>query len=237
MMNKKDQQEMKRILLVEDSPEIVTIVEKRLSRLYSVDVAVNGEDASNNINDNEYDLVILDLALPKKSGFDVLKEMRKKSALPPVLILSGLNAVEDKVKGLKLGADDYLAKPFDAKELVARIEALLRRVPSDQEIVRLSAVDLEMDLVARKVTRAGNEIRLSPREFSLLEFLIRKKDIVHSRKEIAKEVWGHNFDAGTNFVDVYINYLRKSIDKDSPRKLIQTVYGKGFILKTEEEKK
>ncbi len=234
MTSKKDEQEMKRILIVEDNKDIALLVERRLSKMFAVDIAVNGEDATVAINANPFDLIILDLSLPKKSGFDVLKDMRKKSAYPPVLILSGLNAVEDKVKGLKLGADDYLAKPFDVKELVARIEALMRRVPSAQEIVKLSAGDLEMDLVARKVVRAGSDIPLSPREFALLEYLLRKKEKVVTRKEIAEEVWGHKFDAGTNFVDVYINYLRKSVDKDFPKKLIHTVYGQGFVLKMED---
>lgn len=234
MTIKKDDQEMKRVLVVEDNKDIALLVEKRLSKQFVVDIAGNGEDASNSINSVPYDLVVLDLSLPKKSGFDVLKDMRKKSAYPPVLILSGLNAVEDKVKGLKLGADDYLAKPFDVKELVARIDALMRRVPSAQEIIKLTAADLEMDLVSRKVSRAGTEITLSPREFALLEYLLRKQDKIVTRKEIAEEVWGHKFDAGTNFVDVYINYLRKSVDKDFPKKLIHTVYGQGFVLKTEE---
>ncbi len=234
MTTKNEDQEMKRILIVEDNKDIALLVQRRLSKQFSVDVAVNGEDATESINANPYDLIVLDLSLPKKSGFDVLKDMRKKSPYPPVLILSGLNAVEDKVKGLKLGADDYLAKPFDVKELVARIDALLRRVPSAQEVVKLSAGDLEMDLVTRKVVRAGTDIMLSPREFSLLEYLLRKKDQIVTRKDIAEEVWGHKFDAGTNFVDVYINYLRKSVDKDFPTKLIHTVYGQGFILKLEE---
>ncbi len=234
MTSKKEEQELKRILIVEDNKDIALLVERRLSKMFAVDIAVNGEDATVAINANPFDLIILDLSLPKKSGFDVLKDMRKKSAYPPVLILSGLNAVEDKVKGLKLGADDYLAKPFDVKELVARIEALMRRVPSAQEIVKLSAGDLEMDLVARKVVRAGSDIPLSPREFALLEYLLRKKEKVVTRKEIAEEVWGHKFDAGTNFVDVYINYLRKSVDKDFPKKLIHTVYGQGFVLKMED---
>lgn len=233
MTPKKDDQEIKRILIVEDNKDIALLVEKRLSRTFTIEIAENGEIASTKINENPYDLVVLDLSLPKKSGFDVLKDMRKKSAFPPVLILSGMNAVEDKVKGLKLGADDYLAKPFDVKELAARVDALLRRVPSAQEIVKLAAADLEMDLVARKVTRAGTDIMLSPREFSLLEYLLRNKNKIVTRKQIAEEVWGHKFDAGTNFVDVYINYLRKSIDKDFPLKLITTVYGQGFSLKDE----
>jgi DNA-binding response OmpR family regulator len=209
------------------------LVEKRLSKTFNVELAFNGEEATEKLDANEYDLVILDLSLPKKSGFDVLKDLRKKSAYPPVLILSGLNAVDDKVKGLKLGADDYLAKPFDMKELMARIEALLRRVPTAAEIVKLDISDLEMDLVSRKVTRAGKEIELSPKEFSLLEYLLRNKSKVVTRKQIAEDVWGHHFDAGTNFVDVYINYLRNSIDKSFDKKLIHTVYGQGFIVKEE----
>lgn len=231
-MNKTDE-EVKRILVVEDHKDIAMLVEKRLSKTFNVELAFNGEEATEKLNANEYDLVILDLSLPKKSGFDVLKDLRKKSAYPPVLILSGLNAVDDKVKGLKLGADDYLAKPFDMKELMARIEALLRRVPTASEIVKLDILDLEMDLVGRKVTRAGKEIELSPKEFSLLEYLLRNKMKVVTRKQIAEDVWGHRFDAGTNFVDVYINYLRNSIDKSFDKKLIHTVYGQGFVIKEE----
>lgn len=234
-MKKSDEEkkELKRILVVEDHKDIAMLVEKRLSKTFEVELAFNGEDASDLLNDTEFDLVILDLSLPKKSGFDVLKDLRKKSSFPPVLILSGLNAVDDKVKGLKLGADDYLAKPFDMKELMARIEALLRRVPTAAEVVKLEIADLEMDLVGRKVLRGGKEIELSPKEFSLLEYLLRNKTKVVSRKQIAEDVWGHHFDAGTNFVDVYINYLRNSIDKSFEKKLIHTVYGQGFIIKEE----
>jgi two-component system, OmpR family, copper resistance phosphate regulon response regulator CusR len=230
---KKPDDQPKHILVVEDHKEIALVVEKRLSKIFTVDVAENGEIASEKLLATEYDLVILDLSLPKKSGFEVLKELRKRSAFPPVLILSGLNAVDDKVKGLKLGADDYLPKPFDMKELMARIEALFRRVPNAGEVVKLDVGDLEMDLVARKVFRAGKEIELSPKEFALLEYLLRNKGKVVSRRQIAEDVWGHHFDAGTNFVDVYINYLRNSIDKEHEKKLIQTVYGQGFVLKGE----
>lgn len=230
---KKTDDQPKHILVVEDHKDIALLLEKRLSKTFTVEIAFNGEEASDKLLANEYDLVILDLSLPKKSGFDVLKELRKRSAFPPVLILSGLNAVDDKVKGLKLGADDYLAKPFDMKELLARIDALFRRVSNAGEVVKLDVADLEMDLVSRKVRRAGNDIELSPKEFSLLEYLLRNKGKVVSRMQIAEEVWGHHFDAGTNFVDVYINYLRNSIDKAYDKKLIHTVYGQGFVLKDE----
>ena len=231
--NEEENKDLKRILVVEDHKDIAMLVEKRLSKTFEVELAFNGEDASDMLNNKEFDLVILDLSLPKKSGFDVLKDLRKKTSFPPVLILSGLNAVDDKVKGLKLGADDYLAKPFDMKELMARIEALLRRVPTAAEVVKLEISDLEVDLVGRKVLRGGKEIELSPKEFSLLEYLLRNKNKVVSRKQIAEDVWGHHFDAGTNFVDVYINYLRNSIDKSFEKKLIHTVYGQGFIIKEE----
>jgi DNA-binding response OmpR family regulator len=231
--NEEENKDLKRILVVEDHKDIAMLVEKRLSKTFEVELAFNGEDATDLLNSKEFDLVILDLSLPKKSGFDVLKDLRKKTSFPPVLILSGLNAVDDKVKGLKLGADDYLAKPFDMKELMARIEALLRRVPTAAEVVKLEIADLEMDLVGRKVLRGGKEIELSPKEFSLLEYLLRNKNKVVSRKQIAEDVWGHHFDAGTNFVDVYINYLRNSIDKSFEKKLIHTVYGQGFIIKEE----
>jgi len=233
MTVKKNDDDQKKILVVEDHKDIAMLVEKRLSKAFTVELAFNGEEATEKLEANEYDLVILDLSLPKKSGFDVLKDLRKRSTLPPVLILSGLNAVDDKVKGLKLGADDYLAKPFDMKELTARIDALLRRVPAQAEVVKLDIADLTMDLVARKVVRGGKEIELSPKEFSLLEYLLRNKMKIVSRKQIAEDVWGHNFDAGTNFVDVYINYLRNSIDKSFDKKLIHTVYGQGFVLKEE----
>jgi two-component system copper resistance phosphate regulon response regulator CusR len=230
---KTQDEQSKRILVVEDHKDIALLIERRLSKQYSVDLAYNGEEASEKLDTGIYDVVVLDLSLPKKSGFEVLRELRQRSSLPPVLILSGLNAAEDKVKGLRLGADDYLAKPFDMKELLARIEALLRRISTSSDIVKLFAADLEMDLVLRNVQRAGKKIELSPKEFALLEYLMRKKGKIVTRAQIAQDVWKHNFYAGTNFVDVYINYLRKAVDKGYSKKLIHTVYGQGFVLKDE----
>lgn len=226
-------EEEKRILIVEDNKDVVIIIQRKLNRAsYNVDTAFDGIEALVKINANKYDLILLDVSLPKKSGLEVLKEMREKGNKTPVLILSGLNEVEDKVKGLKYGADDYLGKPFDPKELIARIEAIMRRSQSVVEMT-LHAGDLQLDLVSRKVLRDGKEIDLSPKEFSLLEYLLKHKNEVVSRQQIAQDVWGYNFDTGTNYVDVYINYLRNSIDKNYQRKLIQTVFGKGFILKDE----
>lgn len=229
----KSQEPEKKILIVEDNKDVVLIVQRKLTRAnFHVDAAYDGVEALEKINVQEYELIILDISLPKKSGLEVLKEIREKGNKTPVLVLSGLNEVDDKVKGLKYGADDYLGKPFEPKELIARIEAILRRFNAAPDM-KLRASNLELDLVARKVTRDGKDIDLSPKEFSLLEYLMKHKNEVVSRQQIAQDVWGYNFDTGTNYVDVYINYLRNSIDKNYTKKLIQTVFGKGFTLKDE----
>jgi DNA-binding response OmpR family regulator len=229
----KQQETDKKILVVEDNKDVVLIVQRKLTRVnYNVDTAFDGVEALTKINTNTYDLIILDVSLPKKSGLEVLKDIREKGNKTPVLILSGLSEVDDKVKGLKYGADDYLGKPFDPKELLARIEAILRRATAIAEM-KYKALDLELDLVTRKVSRDGKEIDLSPKEFALLEYLLKHKNEVVTRQQIAQDVWGYNFDTGTNYVDVYINYLRNSIDKNYQKKLIQTVFGKGFVLKDE----
>ncbi len=229
----KQQDSDKTILIVEDNKDVVLIVQRKLSRAnYNVDTAFDGIEALTKINSNTYDLIILDVSLPKKSGLEVLKDIREKGNKTPVLILSGLSEVDDKVKGLKYGADDYLGKPFDPKELIARIEAVLRRATAIAEM-KYKAGDLELDLVTRKVFRDSKEIDLSPKEFSLLEYLLKHKNEIVTRQQIAQDVWGYNFDTGTNYVDVYINYLRNSIDKNHQKKLIQTVFGKGFVLKDE----
>ncbi|MBW7889239.1 MAG: response regulator transcription factor [Bacteroidetes bacterium] len=229
----KPQEPERKILIVEDNKDVVLIVQRKLNRAnFHVDAAHDGVEALEKINGHEYELIILDISLPKKSGLEVLKEIREKGNKTPVLILSGLNEVEDKVKGLKYGADDYLGKPFEPKELIARIEAILRRSNATSDM-KLRADNLELDLIARKVSRDGKEIDLSPKEFSLLEYLMKHKNEVVSRQQIAQDVWGYNFDTGTNYVDVYINYLRNSIDKNHEKKLIQTIFGKGFMLKDE----
>jgi DNA-binding response OmpR family regulator len=219
-----------RILLVEDEKKLARTLERHLSREgYEIDFAFDGDEAKEKAHAHEYKLLILDLNLPKKSGYDVLYELRLQLNSTPVLILSARDKVEDRVKGLRLGADDYLVKPFDSSELMARVEALLRRSETTTGQY-LTACDLTMDLKDRKVLRGDNEIDLSPKEFALLEFFLRNKNQVLTRKRIAEQVWGYNFDTGTNLVDVYVYYVREAIDKGFPTKLINTVRGQGFIL-------
>jgi len=221
------------ILLVEDETKLALSLKRQLSRAgYSVELAFDGQSAQNMLDSQTFDLVVLDLNLPKKSGFEVLHEMREQSSDIPVLILSARGKTEDRVRGLKSGADDYLSKPFDPAELIARIEALLRRVGySHGNILRTG--DLILDVVKRKVTREDREIILSPKEFALLEFFMRNKNQILTRKRIAEQVWGYRFDTGTNIVNVYVNYLRKSINTGFSKKLIDTIHGKGFTLKDE----
>jgi DNA-binding response OmpR family regulator len=219
-----------RILLVEDEKKLARTLERHLSREgYEIDFAFDGDEAKEKALANEYKLLILDLNLPKKSGYDVLYELRLQLYATPVLILSARDKVEDRVKGLRLGADDYLIKPFDSSELIARVQAILRRSETTAGQF-LTACDLTMDLKERKVSRGEREIDLSPKEFALLEFFLRNKNQVLTRKRIAEQVWGYNFDTGTNLVDVYVYYVREAIDKGYPRKLINTVRGQGFIM-------
>lgn len=218
------------VLLIEDEKKLARSLKNHLMREgYAVDLTHDGVEAVNKILQNEYNLLILDINLPNKSGFDILDEIRNQSNETSVLILSSRNAVEDRVKGLRLGADDYLIKPFDSSELLARIEAILRRSENSANQV-LKADDLLLDIQNRKVTRGEKEINLSPKEFLLLEFFLRNKNQVLTRKRIAEQVWGYNFDTGTNLVDVYVYYIREAIDKGHPRKLINTVRGQGFMM-------
>ena len=223
-----------RILVVEDDRAVASFVKKGLeSEQYAVDVTGDGEDAEKLSGEAEYDLVILDLVLPKIDGLEVLKQIRSRKPSPPVLILSGRSRVEDRVKGLDLGADDYLTKPFSFSELSARVRALLRRSPSSIGIV-LRVGDLELDRAERLVRRAGRRIDLTPREFALLEYLMRNAGRSVTRAMIIEHVWNFSFDTMTNVVDVYINYLRKKVDQDFDRKLIRTVRNVGYELGTRE---
>lgn len=218
------------VLLVEDEKKLARSLERHLKREgYSVDLAFDGLEAVDKLNSNKYRLLILDINLPKKSGYDLLNEIRLQLNSTPVLILSARDTVEDRVKGLRLGADDYLVKPFDSSEFLARVEAVLRRVELSSTHI-LQAGDLIMDIKERTVRRGDKEINLSPKEFSLLEFFLRNKNQVLTRKRIAEQVWGYHFDTGTNLVDVYVFYVREAIDKGHPKKLINTVRGQGFIM-------
>ena len=222
-----------RILLVEDEKKLAHFIERFLdSAGYTVELVHDGQEAIDRTLPNSYALIILDLNLPHKSGFEVLQEIRSRGTHTPVLILSAREKVEDRVTGLKLGADDYLMKPFDSGELSARIQALLRRADTSNAST-LHVGDVRMDLLQQKVTRGGKEIPLSRREFGLLEFFIRNKNQVLTRKRIAEQVWGYTFDTGTNIVDVYVSYLRKAIDEGYEKKLIHTIVREGFVLRDE----
>jgi DNA-binding response OmpR family regulator len=220
-----------RILLVEDERKLARVIGRQLTRAnYEVDIVHDGQTAINNILSEEYHIIILDLNIPNKSGTEVLNEIRTKSYLTPVLIISARDTVKDRVNGLEIGADDYLTKPFDSSELLARIQAILRRSGTLRTAI-LKAQDLTMDMVHRTVMRNSKKISLTQTEFSLLEFFLRNKNTILTRRRIAEQVWGYKFETGTNIVDVYVSYLRDSIDKEFPKKLIETIRGEGFMLK------
>ena len=225
-----------RILVVEDDKPVASFVKKALeSEQYAVDLACNGEDAQSLVGETNFDLVILDLALPKIDGWEVLVHIRAQKPSLPVLILSGRAEVEDRVKGLDLGADDYLAKPFSFSELSARVRALLRRSPNRLDNV-LRVEDLELDRAERVVRRAGRRIDLTPHEFALLEYLMRNAGRCVTRAMIIEHVWNFSLDTiTTNVVDVYINYLRNKVDQDFESKLIHTVRSVGYQLGGEEK--
>ncbi len=220
-----------RILIVEDEKKVASFIKKGLvEESYAVDVAYDGEEGLFLAENNEYDLVILDVMLPKKTGLEILKELRGGNIQTPVMMLTAKDSVSDKVKGLDFGCDDYLTKPFAFDELLARIRALMRRGTKEKS-VQLKVADLVMDLSTRKVTRAGQDIDLTSKEYALLEYFVRNKGRILTRTNIAEHVWDYNFDSFTNVIDVYINYLRNKIDKDFPHKLIHTVRGVGYTLK------
>lgn len=219
-----------RVLLVEDDKAVASFVKKGLeAEQYAVDVATEGDEARYMAEEIDYDIIILDLNLPKVDGLEVLRHIRAKKSSLPILVLTGRSRVEDRVKGLDRGADDYLTKPFSFSELSARLRALVRRVNQPRELT-LRVGDLEIDRVEHKVTRAGRPIELTPKEFALLEYLTRNADRCVTRAMIIEHVWNFSFDTMTNVVDVYINYLRKKIEEGFDRRLIHTVRGVGYRL-------
>ncbi len=223
-----------RILLVEDENNVASFIKKGLEEeFYSIDVAQDGSEGLLMSRVNDYDLIILDIMLPDMNGIEICKKIRDMNRRVPILMLTAVESVESKVEGLESGADDYLTKPFAFSELLARIKALLRRVPDSQS--ELSIDDLRMDLLSRRVHRGDKEIILTPKEFSLLEYLLRNRGRVLSRTQIIENVWGYNFDPGSNVVDVHIKFLREKIDAGSSNKLIHTVRGTGYILKIEND--
>jgi len=219
------------ILLVEDEDKVASFIKKGLEENhYVVEVGKDGAAALRQGLNKEYNLIILDIMLPFVNGIEICRQIRLKNEQVPILMLTALGTVDDKVKGLKAGADDYLLKPFHFNELLARIEALLRR-KKQEETHLLEFEDMVLNTLNNEVTRAGQLINLTIKEFNLLVLLIRNKNKILSRQVIAKDVWGIEFDTGTNMIDVYVNYLRKKIEKGYDRKLIHTVIGKGYILK------
>jgi two-component system copper resistance phosphate regulon response regulator CusR len=216
-------------LVIEDEARISDFVRRGLeSAGYAVDIAPAGNVAMDYFHSAEYDLVILDLMLPDIDGLDLLAKIRDRKSSPPVLILSARDAVDDRVKGLELGADDYLVKPFAFVELLARVRALLRRGTPTPE--RLQAGELSLDCIRRKVTRGVDNIELAPKEFSILEYMMRNQGRPLSRTMIVEHVWDVEYDGLTNIVDVYIRHLRSKIDDKYPVKMIQTVRGVGYML-------
>ncbi|OCX52156.1 DNA-binding response regulator [Mucilaginibacter sp. PPCGB 2223] len=225
---------MAHILLIEDEQRVAAFIEKALEENnYQVDVSRDGAEAVKQFPARVYDLVILDVLLPHVNGVDVCRYIRQKDKNIPILMLTALSGIDDKVKGLNTGADDYMVKPFHVKELLARIEALLRRKRKDDADNMITIGDITLNTNNNTTERAGKKISLTTKEFALLELLMRNADKILSRQVIAKTVWGIEFDTGTNVVDVYVNYLRNKLEKGFDSKYIHTVIGKGYIFKTE----
>ncbi|NCB73758.1 MAG: response regulator transcription factor [Clostridia bacterium] len=223
-----------RLLLVEDNKSILTATAKCLEKSgYSIDTCNNGTDAQSYISMGEFDCIILDIMLPGKDGLSILKEMRNQGNSTPVLLLTARDTVEDRVRGLDCGADDYLVKPFSFDELLARIRVLLRR-QSPERKNELTVADLSMNLSNHEVSRSNQKIELTSKEFAILEYLLRNKNRVLSRTQIVEHVWNFDFDCSSNIVDVYIRYLRSKIDEGYNLKLISTIRGSGYSIKEPE---
>ena len=226
-----------RILVIEDEKNLNDIIVKRLIlEKYGVDTCFNGNDALEYIFSTEYDVIVSDIMLPGIDGFEILKRIREKGIKTPVLLLTALDGIEDRVKGLDYGADDYLVKPFAFDELMARIRVLLRRNSTNGNSNAsniFSIANLTVNCNSHDVFRDDVPIKLSTREFTILEYMIRNRDKILSKDKIEQHIWNYDYEGGTNVIDVYIRYLRKKIDKDFEPKLIHTVRGIGYVLKVE----
>jgi len=219
-----------RLLVVEDEKKLNDLITKKLEKeYYGVDSCFDGEEAVRYVEGTEYDAIILDIMLPKLDGFEVIKRIRAKKNKVPILLLTARDNIDDKVKGLDYGADDYLVKPFIFEELMARIRVLLRRNSGNADNV-ITIANLKVDLDAKTVFRDDLLIKLSGREYSILEYLIRNKGKILSRERIEDHIWNYDYEGGTNVIDVYIRYLRKKIDDSYTPKLIHTVRGLGYVF-------
>ena len=220
------------VLVVEDNRDVLAVIAHTLAAHgYAVTRAYDGEMALTTALDTAPALVILDIGLPKRSGLDVAAELRKRGFRAPVLMLTARGTVSDKVTGLDAGADDYLAKPFDTEELIARVKALLRRATLRSDDAKLRVSDLVLDPLTRRARRGERDIALTQREFALLEYLVRNAGREVTRDQITEHVWGQDAEPSTNVVDVYINYLRKKLDADGSPPLLHTVRGVGYVLR------
>ena len=221
-----------RILLVEDDQRTASFVEKGLKESgYSVERAKDGEEGLHAAVSADYDVLVADLMMPRMDGLTMITALRKRGVLTPVIILSAKGSVDDRVRGLQSGGDDYLAKPFSFSELLARIQALLRRATQTPEPTKLQVGGLRMDLLTREVDREGRRIELQPLEFALLEYLLRNHRRVVSKTMIMEHVWDYNFDPGTNVVEARISRLREKVDRPFSRPLIHTLRGVGYVLR------
>ena len=225
-----------RILVIEDEKKVAHFIEKGLrEHAFTVDVAHDGEDGFFMATGEEYDCIVLDILLPKMDGYELLRAIRSRSIKTPVIFLTAKDAVDDRVKGLELGSDDYLVKPFVFAELLARIRVLIRR-GKEKKVDKLKVGDLSLNLLTRTVVRAGKKIELTPKEYSLLQYLMQNRGRVLTRTMISENVWGYDFDTFTNVIDVHINALREKVDRGFPTRLIHTVRGVGYVLEKREKK-
>jgi len=221
-----------RVLVVEDDKKIASFIVKGLKQAgFAVDCATNGEDGIHLALHESYDAAVIDIMLPKLDGLSLIEELRRNKINTPVIILSAKRSVDDRVKGLQTGSDDYLTKPFSFSELLARVQALIRRASGAAEATRLTFGDLSMDILKREATRADKKINLQPREFALLEYLMRNPGRMVSKTIIMEHVYDYNFDPQTNVVDVLVCRLRNKVDRDFEKKMIHTIRGVGYVLK------
>ena len=222
-----------RILVAEDERDLNNLIQKKLkSEGYTVDTCFDGQEALEYLTHTEYDGAILDITMPEKDGLAVVREIRSQGNQTPVIFLTARDAIEDRVAGLDSGASDYMIKPFSFSELLARLRVLTRKTFNVESNI-LEIADLKLDTATQKVTRAGKQIELSAKEYALLKYMLLNKDVVLSREQIENHVWNYDYEGASNVIDVYIRYLRKKIDDDYPVKLIQTVRGRGYVLREE----